>query len=115
MFVCTVAWLVHCCLVSALLALASGKAERRQVHPLGLLAVRAPGLQLLEEVVALVVNEDESREVLNSDLPDSLHAKLRILYTLDALDRALRENSSNAADCAEIEAAVLLASVCHHL
>ena len=35
-----VAWLVHpplcvrCCFVGALLALASGKAERRQVHPL---------------------------------------------------------------------------------
>ena len=84
-----IAWLVHCCLVGALLALASGKAERRQVHPLELLAVRAPGLQLLEEVIALVINEDESWEVLNSDLPDSLHAKLRILYTLDALDRAL--------------------------
>ena len=50
---------------------------------------RSPRLELLEEVVALVVNEDESREVFNCDLPDSLHAKLRIFYTLDALDRAL--------------------------
>ena len=43
-FVCVVALLVHlrqvhplcvcCCFVGALLALASGKAERRQVHPL---------------------------------------------------------------------------------
>ena len=34
-----IAWLVHCCLVGALLALASGKAERRQVHPLKLKSV----------------------------------------------------------------------------
>ena len=62
-----------------------------------LLAVRTPRLQLLEEVVALVVNEYECREVLNGNLPDSLHTEFGILYALDALDRALRENSSNAA------------------
>ena len=50
---------------------------------------RSPRLELLEEVVTLIVNEDESGEVFNSDLPDSLHAQLRILYTLDALDAAL--------------------------
>ena len=54
-----------------------------------LLLARHPRLELLEEVVALVIDEDESREVFNCDLPDSLHAKLRIFYTLDALDRAL--------------------------
>ena len=54
-----------------------------------LLLARHPRLELLEEVVALVVNEDESREVFNCNLPDSLHAKLRIFYTLDALDRTL--------------------------
>ena len=51
-----------------------------------LLAVRTPRLQLLEEVIALVVDEDEGWEVLYGNLPDGLHAKLRILYTLDALD-----------------------------
>ena len=53
------------------------------------LLARSPRLELLEEVVTLIVNEDESREVFNSDLPDSLHAQLRILYTLDALDATL--------------------------
>ena len=80
-----------------------------------LLAVRAPRLQLLEEVVALIVNEDERREVLNGNLPDSLHAEFGIFYALDALDRALRQNGSHATDCAEIESAVLLASVGHYL
>ena len=45
-------------------------------------------LKLLEEVVALVVNQYERWEVLYTYLPDSLHAKLRILYALDALDIA---------------------------
>ena len=70
------------------------------------------GLELLEEVVALVIHEDEGGEVLNGNLPDSFHAKFGILYTLDALDGALRENSSNTADSAEIESSVLLASLC---
>ena len=54
----------------------------------------SPGLQLLEEVVALVVYEDECREVLYGNLPDSLHAELWVLYALDALDGTLRENGS---------------------
>ena len=49
-----------------------------------LLAASA-GLELFKEVVTLVVNKDESREVLYRDLPYCLHAKLRILNTLDAL------------------------------
>ena len=53
------------------------------------LLARSPRLELLEEVVTLIVNEDECREVFNRNLPDSLHAQLRILYTLDALDAAL--------------------------
>ena len=47
------------------------------------------GLELLEEVVALVIHEDEGGEVLNGNLPDSFHAKFGILHTLDALDGAL--------------------------
>ena len=48
--------------------------------------VGIPSLQaeLLEKVVALVIDEDEGREVLDSDLPDRLHAKLRVLYAFDA-------------------------------
>ena len=52
----------------------------------------------LEEVVTLVVNEDECREVLDLDLPDCLHSKLRVLYALDALDVVLGENCSRATD-----------------
>ena len=49
----------------------------------------SPGLQLLEEVVALVIDEDECGEVLNGNLPDSLHAQLWVLHALYALDGAL--------------------------
>ena len=46
-------------------------------------------LELLEEVIALVIDEDECWEVLNLNLPDSFHAELWVLNTLDALDAAL--------------------------
>lgn len=52
-------------------------------------AVWTPRLQLLKEVVALVIDQDERREILYCNLPDCLHAELRILNALDALDAAL--------------------------
>ena len=38
---------------------------------------------LLEEIIALVIHEDECREVLDTDFPDSLHSEVRIFYALD--------------------------------
>ena len=75
----------------------------------------SPRLQLLEEVVALVIYEDECREVLYGNLPDSLHTELWVLYALDALDRTLRENGSYTTDSSEVETTVLLASIGHLL
>ncbi len=54
--------------------------------------------ELLEEVVALVVHEDECREVLYADLPDSFHTELRILDALDALDVVLGKDGCRASD-----------------
>ena len=57
------------------------------------------GTDLFEDlngIFALVVHENECREVLYGDLPYCLHAQLRILYTLDALDRTLRENGCSS-------------------
>ena len=79
------------------------------------LLARSPRLELLEEVVALVVYEDECREVLYGNLPDSLHAELRILYALDALDGTLRENGSYTTDSTEVETTMLLASLCNNI
>jgi hypothetical protein len=62
------------------------------------LAAAAAWLYLLEEVVALVINEDKCREVLNLDFPDSLHAELGVLDALDALDVVLREDSGRTTD-----------------
>ena len=42
-------------------------------HPL-FAATGSPGLELLEEVVALVVDEDKGGEVFYRNLPDGLHA-----------------------------------------
>jgi hypothetical protein len=50
------------------------------------LSARLPRFQGLEEVVALVINEDECGEVLYLNLPYCLHAELWIFYALDALD-----------------------------
>ncbi len=54
--------------------------------------------KLFEEVITLVINEDERREVLNADLPDRLHPKIRILNAFDALDALVGENGGGTAD-----------------
>ena len=61
----------------------------RELFTINYSLLRAPGFQRLEEVVTLVIHEDEGGEVFDVDLPDSLHAKFRILNALDALNRAL--------------------------
>ena len=68
-------------------------------------------LDLSEEVVTLIIDEDKCREVLNFNFPDSFHAEFGIFHALDALDVVLCKDSCRTADAAEIEAAVLLASV----
>ena len=40
-------------------------------------------LELFKEVISLIVHQNESREVLNLNLPDSLHAKFGILNALN--------------------------------
>mmetsp|Transcript_25535 Transcript_25535/g.64791 ORF Transcript_25535/g.64791 Transcript_25535/m.64791 type:complete len:514 (-) Transcript_25535:434-1975(-) len=68
-----------------------------------------------EEVIALVIHHNESREILNLNLPDGLHAKLGVLQHLHLLDAVAREDGGGAANGAQVEAAVLLARVGHHL
>ena len=63
-----------------------------------LAATRTAWLNLLEEVIALIINEDECREVLYFNLPDSLHTELGILNALDALDIVLCKDSCRATD-----------------
>src|SRR5260221_13870250 len=73
----------------------------------------SPQVQLLEEVVALVVDDDEGGEILHLDPPDRLHAELGIFDDLDLLDAVLGEVRGRAPDGSEIEAAVLLAGFAH--
>src|SRR5512143_3221465 len=68
-------------------------------------------LQLLEEVVALVVDQDEGREIHDLDRPDRLHPQLRVLEDLDLLDVFFGQERDRPAGRSEIEAAVLLAGV----
>src|SRR5205823_2175697 len=70
-------------------------------------------VQLLEEVIALVVDHDEGRKILDLDAPDRLHAELGIFQHLDLFDAVLRQVGRGAADRAEIEAAVLRTGLPH--
>src|SRR6516225_7787987 len=73
----------------------------------------SPQIQFLEEVVALVVDHDEGREIFYLDPPDRLHAELGVFHGLDLLDAMLREVRRRAANGGEIEAAVLPAGLAH--
>src|SRR5262245_22895033 len=79
--------------------------------PAWLLGDRKGGalLDVGEEVVALVVDHDERREVLDPDLPDRFHAELGVLEDLDLGDAVLGQPRSRPADRAEVEATILLA------
>src|SRR6478752_6942698 len=70
-------------------------------------------IQLLEEVVALVVDDDERGEVDDLDAPDRFHAELGIFEHLDLLDAVLGKIRRGTADRAEIEAAIFLAGLAH--
>ena len=66
---------------------------------------------MLEEIIALIVDEDEGGEILDFNLPDSLHSEFGILEEFDLLDRILSEYGSGATDRTEVETAMLMASV----
>ena len=70
-----------------------------------------PWFELREEVVALVIDEDEGREVNDIDFPDGFHAEFRIFDARDGLDVVGRENGRRSTDGSEIETAMLAASV----
>lgn len=72
---------------------------------------RAPRPNALEEVIPLVIDEDERREVLDFDLPDGFHAEFGELDDFDLLDVFFRQDGGGAADAAEVEAAVPFAGV----
>src|SRR5579863_4939182 len=50
-----------------------------------------PQIQLLEEIVALVVDDNEGREIDHFDAPDRFHAELGIFERFDFLDAMLGE------------------------
>ena len=66
----------------------------------------SPEVQLLEEIVALVVDDDEGGKVQNLDPPHRLHAEFGIFEHLDLSDAVLREAGGRPANRAEVESAV---------
>lgn len=75
----------------------------------------AVGLELLKEVVALVVYEDEGGEVHHFDFPDGFHAEFGVFHAFELLDVVLGQDGSRATDRAEVETTVLLAGIGHLL
>ena len=55
-------------------------------------------LKHLEEVVALVVNQDECGEVFDFNLPNRFHSEFGVFDKLDFLDVSLCKKGSRAAD-----------------
>ena len=72
-------------------------------------------LDLLEEVVAFIIDEDKRRKIFHFDFPDSFHPQFRIGHALEALDTLLGEHCRRAADASKVEAAVFMAGIGHLL
>src|SRR3954447_5572629 len=67
--------------------------------------------RLREEVVALVVDDDEGREVLDLDAPDRFHAEPGVPQDLDVADAVRGQPGRGTTDAAEVEAAVVATRV----
>mmetsp|Transcript_85111 Transcript_85111/g.260059 ORF Transcript_85111/g.260059 Transcript_85111/m.260059 type:complete len:304 (-) Transcript_85111:861-1772(-) len=72
-------------------------------------------LPFLEEVVALVVDDDEGRKILDVDLPHRLHAQLWEVQYFDLFDAVAGQHCGGPADGAQVEAPMFLARGCHLL
>src|SRR5690606_16512822 len=68
-------------------------------------------VQFLEEVVALVINHDERREVLDFDTPDGFHTELWVLDHFYLLDAILCQACGGTTDRPQVEASVTRAGV----
>jgi hypothetical protein len=55
-------------------------------------------VQHLEEVVALIVDQDEGGEVFHLDFPDCFHAEFRVLEQFNLPDVVLGEQGGGTAD-----------------
>src|ERR1700682_6801369 len=70
-------------------------------------------IQFLEEIIALVVDDDEGREILDLDAPDRFHAEFGIFHHLDLLDAVFGKVRRGPADRAQIKYTVLTAGLAH--
>src|SRR6478735_5134683 len=96
-------WLPYPCL--------SAKAPHRPVAS----AADRTVVDLGEEVVALVVHENECREVFHSNLPYGLHSEFRESDHFLAADVILSKQSCRPSGRPQVKTAVLFAGIGHHL
>ena len=61
------------------------------------------GANIGKEIIALVIHQNVGREILNGNLPDSLHAQLGVLNALDGGDAVLGKVCRNTANGAQVE------------
>ena len=71
----------------------AGRSSRCPAGPVSSRRSRAPSpqIQFLEEIISLVVDDDEGREILDLDAPDRFHAEFGIFHHLNLLDAVLGE------------------------
>ena len=76
-----------------------------------LAAANRPRFQFFEKIVTLIVDENESGEVFDTNFPNGLHTDFGEFDTFDALNRVHRQDGGGSTDAAQVETAVLFASV----
>src|SRR5690349_10966742 len=65
---------------------------------------RLERLQLLEEIIPLVIDDDERREIRDFDFADRFHAEFLEGDHLDLFDVRLGEDGGGATDAAQVKA-----------
>src|SRR5690606_30067226 len=70
---------------------------------------RPAPVDLVKEIVAFIIDDDESWEILHLDAEDSFHSELFVLDDLDLFDGVLRKTRRRTTNGAEVEPAILRA------
>ena len=73
----------------------------------------ARSADLIKEVISLVVNDDECREVLYFDLPHCFHAKFWLIQLFNLGDAILRQTGCWATNGTQVETTVRIACIGH--
>ena len=71
--------------------------------------------QLFKEIIALVIDNDKSRKILDGDQVDGFHTQFGILDQFNLGDAVSAEPRSRSADGTQVKATVSLTGIRHRL